>query len=109
MLGGYLIERFKLVQGNADLVNPDGKGLFTIDLRNQYMADRGARPAPADAARLAQPAPADVPLPATVGGTAPVPKAGVGKEPVIKAPAVTGLSRGRGGNGRTHPSQGEID
>ncbi len=26
-----------LVNGNAPLVRPDGKGLFLIDLRNQYL------------------------------------------------------------------------
>lgn len=115
-LRGYHVEeigalgsgRYKLTQGNADLVNPDGKGLFIVDLRNQYLAARGAKPAPVDAARMAteQPAPAVAPA-ASVAGVASVPKTTSGAEPTFKAPAVKGTSRGRGG-GRTHPSQGEV-
>lgn len=102
--------RYKLTQGNADLVNPDGNGLFIVDVRNQYLAARGAKPAPVDAARMAaeQPvAPAVAPA-ASVAGVAAVPKVSAGNEPTFKAPAVKGTSRGRGG-GRTHPSQADVN
>lgn len=35
-LGSVGSGRYQLVQGNAPLVRPDGKGFFTIDLRQQY-------------------------------------------------------------------------
>lgn len=115
-IGGYQIEeigglgsgRFKLTQGNADLVNPDGKGLFIIDLRNQYMPDR-ARGAPEDVQRAATDKPPATVAPApAVEGTPNVQKESSGKEPTFKAPPVTGLSRGSGRKGREHPSQEPI-
>jgi hypothetical protein len=108
-LGALGSGRYKLTQGNADLVNPDGKGLFIVDLRNQYMAATGAKPAPADAARMAAEQPVAPPTVAEVGGQAGVPKVTSGAEPTFKAPPVTGTARGGRGNGRTHPSQGEVD
>lgn len=109
-IGGLGSGRFKLTQGNADLVNPDGKGTFTVDLRNQYMAGNGAKPAPADVARTAKEPPAVAPPAATdVAGQPPVPKASAGKEQTFKAPPVTGLARGGGRGRRTHPSQGTVD
>jgi hypothetical protein len=108
-IGGLGSGRYQLANGNAPLVNPDGKGLFIVDLRNQYMAAAGAKPAPADAARMAAEQPVAPPTVAEVGGQAGVPKGTSGAEPTFKAPPVTGTARGGRGNGRTHPSQGEVD
>lgn len=108
-LGALGSGRYKLTQGNADLVNPDGKGLFIVDLRNQYMAATGAKPAEVDTARMAQEQPAAPPSTTQVGGDASVPKVSAGKGPTFKPPPVTGLARGGRGSGRTHPSQGAPD
>lgn len=35
-LGGVGSGRYQLIQGNAPLVRPDGKGFFTVDLRGQF-------------------------------------------------------------------------
>lgn len=109
-LGALGSGRYKLTQGNADLVNPDGKGLFIVDLRNQYMAATGAKPAPVDVARMAQEQPAAAASATQVGGESSVPKVTSGAEPTFKAPPVTGLAKGGGrGGGRAHPSQGEVE
>lgn len=110
-IGGLGSGRYQLLNGNAPLVNPDGKGTFVVDLHNQYMAATGAKPAPSDAQRIQQdqsgssPGPAPVQPADQVGGTARVGHEDAGREPVVKTPAVSGLSRG-GKGGREHPSQG---
>lgn len=40
-IGGLGSGRYLLVNGNTPLVRPDGKGLFTIDLRDQFLGARG--------------------------------------------------------------------
>lgn len=41
-IGGLGSGQYKLMNGNVPLVRPDGKGLFLVDLRDQYLAARGA-------------------------------------------------------------------
>lgn len=41
-VGGLGSGQYKLMNGNVPLVRPDGKGLFMVDLRDQYLAARGA-------------------------------------------------------------------
>jgi hypothetical protein len=41
-LGGLGSGRYVLTIGNQPVVRPDGKGLFTVDMRDQYLAARGA-------------------------------------------------------------------
>lgn len=103
-IGGLGSGRYKLTQGNAELVKPDGSGLFVIDLRNQYLPDR-AKPMPQDVKNQAV-APAAPEVADSVGGRA-APARETTPAKVVKAPPVTGLGKGRGGTGRTHPSQAD--
>lgn len=117
-LGGLGSGRYHLTQGNAILVNPGGKpnpgstdNYFTIDLRGQYLTRAGAKPDEVDVDRAREEArsapPAVAPSPATaVEGSANVPKASAERETTYKPPPVTGLSRGGGRGGKSHPSQG---
>lgn len=107
-IGGLGSGRYELTQGNAPLANPNGKGTFIVDLRNQYMAGNGAKPAPADATRIAADqtaAPAVAPA-AEVAGQPKVGKESSGHEQTFKPPAETGLARGGGRGAKAHPSQG---
>lgn len=40
-IGGLGSGHYLLTNGNTPLVRPDGKGLFTVDMRDQYLAARG--------------------------------------------------------------------
>jgi hypothetical protein len=50
-LGSVGSGQYELVNGNAPLIRPDGKGPFIIDLKNQYLATNGARGSPEDIQR----------------------------------------------------------
>jgi hypothetical protein len=57
-VGGLGSGQYQLTNGNTPLVRPDGKGLFTVDLRDQYLAARGAhRNVPAFRSPADRPAP----------------------------------------------------
>lgn len=43
-IGGLGSGRYMLTSGNAPLVRPDGQGPFIINLHDQYLASRGAKP-----------------------------------------------------------------
>jgi hypothetical protein len=109
--GGLGSGRYQLVNGNAPLTNPDGRGVFTIDLKDQYLASKGARGAPVDVQRATQeasgaaPNPPPVPPADQIGGQVKVQPEPKGEAPhVLKPPPTPDV--GRGGKGRPHPSQG---
>jgi hypothetical protein len=105
-VGGVGSGRYELVNGNAPLVRPDGRGVFEIDVRNQYLPGH-ARGTPADVARMAaaqrtaDPAAPLVPPTSPTAGN-PVPKPPERTEPAVTPPAVIRS----GGTGRARPSQG---
>jgi hypothetical protein len=109
-IGGLGSGRYQLLNGNAPLVNPDGKGVFIVDLRNQYMAATGARGAPVDIQREQQeqtgasPGAAPVQPADSLGGTPKVAREESGAPHIVKPPPTEGLRSGKGG--RAHPSQG---
>lgn len=104
-IGGLGSGRYQLVNGNAPLVNPNGTGIFEVNLHDQYLPSWGAKPAPSDVQRAAQQPQGAAPAsPAqAVGGEPAMAKADVPKTPIEKVPPVSDLARGRG---RAHPSQG---
>lgn len=98
-IGGLGSGRYELVNGNAPLVRPDGKGLFEVDVNQQFLPSRGAQGSPQDQSRA--PAPA-APQADSIEGqprlSRPTPEAHA-----IKAPP---LGAGGRGGGRAHPSEG---
>jgi hypothetical protein len=101
--------RYKLANGNGTITNPNGQGDFVIDLKNQYLASRGARPAPEDQARMDREAHAATPNPEpvrpadSIGGAPKVQRENLGVH-VEKPPATPDEHAGKGG--KAHPSQG---
>lgn len=107
-IGGLGSGRYELVNGNMPLVRPDGKGLFTVDLNQQYLASRGAIPGQDDAAYFARREQQGAPqTPSMPAGNPAVPR-GTRAEPRAVTPPALHLTAGRGGRGAAaHPSQGE--
>jgi hypothetical protein len=99
-IGGLGSGRYELVNGNGPLVRPDGKGIFEVNLHDDYLPGR-AHGSPEDIARHAQEttSPVATNLPQ---GQAPPPKPAP-REPIEHAPAL-GLPAARH-VGRAHPSQ----
>jgi hypothetical protein len=114
-IGGLGSGRYMLLNGNAQITNPDGRGVFIVDLRNQYMAATGAKPDSVDLERQAQEqrtassgpspqAPAPVQPASILGGDNGVGRTDIGVAPTFKTPPAP-RGGGRGG-GQRHPSQG---
>lgn len=95
--------QYQLTDGTFPLMRPDGKGPFTIDLRNDYLPGH-AHGSPQDSSRQAAEPPATPPGVDSLEGNNRVPRVpGDARDRAIKAPAIH-----TGGGGRTardHPSQ----
>lgn len=89
--------RYELVNGNVPLARPDGKGLFQVDVRNEFLPSRGAQGSSQDQSRT----PAGEPQTGPIGGQPRVPKPTL-EDHALKAPPLASGDRA----GRAHPSQG---
>lgn len=107
-VGGLGSGRYELLNGNAPLVRPDGKGLFEVDLSQSYLPRLGSLGSPEDQARAAEghvdtPAVPDAIAPGKARPGAPPPR-----DVASRAPSVITGGHGRRGSG-AHPSQAAPD
>lgn len=102
-IGGLGSGQYELVNGNAPLMRPDGKGLFLVDIRSEYLPSRGAQGSPQDQSRVPAPVSSSAEIPGSQSGfqrpTQPA-------EHALTAPAI---ATGHGRRGKEHPSQAGVE